>query len=344
MLKKFTDNLNIVSKLSFKRLWNIFLIQLSYWLTRITKKTIHWGNPFSITIEPTTSCNLRCPECPSGLRQFSRNTGMLDLNLYKSILDQIGSYLMYMILYFQGESYLNPSFFDFVKLAKKKRIYTATSTNAHFLNEENARKTVESGLDRLIISLDGIGQKEYSTYRVGGRYERVLDGIKNVVKIKKELKSKTPYIIVQFIVFKSNEHQLDEVRKICDDLGVDELQFKTAQFYNYQNGNHLMPSIDKFSRYRKLPDETYQFKNSLPNKCYRMWSSCVITWDGLTVPCCFDKDADYRLGDLKELPFKSVWKGKIYNDFRKRVFTSRKSIDICRNCTEGMNLDNNKLF
>ncbi|MCD4682769.1 MAG: radical SAM protein, partial [Bacteroidales bacterium] len=152
MLKKFTDNLNIVSKLSFKRLWNIFLIQLSYWLTRITKKTIHWGNPFSITIEPTTSCNLRCPECPSGLRQFSRNTGMLDLNLYKSILDQIGSYLMYMILYFQGEPYLNPSFFDFVKLAKKKRIYTATSTNAHFLNEENARKTVESGLDRLIIS------------------------------------------------------------------------------------------------------------------------------------------------------------------------------------------------
>ncbi len=324
MLKKFSDNLNIVSKLSLKRLWNIVLIQLSYYLTRLTKRTIHWGNPFSISIEPTTSCNLRCPECPSGLRQFSRNTGMLSLDLYQKILKEIGDYLMYMILYFQGEPYLNPSFFDFVKLAKEKRIYTATSTNAHYLSEENARKTIEAGLDRLIISLDGIGQEEYSTYRVGGRYERVLEGIKNVVKIKRELKSKTPFIIVQFIVFKSNEHQLDEVRKICKNLGVDELQFKTAQFYNYEKGNPLMPSIDKYSRYRELSDGTFTFKNKLANKCYRMWSSCVITWDGLTVPCCFDKDADYQLGNLQENSFTNVWKGKLYNDFRTKVFTQKK--------------------
>jgi len=337
-MNRFIDNLNIISKVSFKRLGNIVLIQVSYWLTRLTKKTIHWGIPFSISIEPTTSCNLKCPECPSGLRQFSRNTGMLDLDLYKSILDQIGSYLMYMILYFQGEPYLNPSFFEFVKLAKKKRIYTATSTNAHFLNEENARKTIESGLDRLIISLDGIGQDEYSKYRVGGRYERVLEGISNIVKIKNELKSRTPFIIVQFIVFKSNEHQLDEVRNICNDLGVDELQFKTAQFNNYEKGNPLMPTINKYSRYKKLADGTYTFKNKLSNKCYRMWSSCVITWDGLIVPCCFDKDADYRLGDLKELTFNSVWKGKLYQDFRKKVFTQRKEIDICQNCTEGMKI------
>ena len=69
-----------------------------------------------------------------------------------------------------------------------------------------------------------------------------------------------------------------------------------------------------------------------------MWSSCVITWDGLIVPCCFDKDADYKLGDLKEYSFKEVWGGKLYNDFRHKVFTRRKEIDICRNCTEGMKI------
>lgn len=336
MIGKIKDGFSLASGLTFKRVWNLLLIVASYYLTRLTKKTIHWGNPFSISIEPTTSCNLRCPECPSGLRQFSRNTGMLTSELYKKIVDQLKDHLVYMILYFQGEPYLNPQFFEFVRYARKNKIYTATSTNGHYLTDENAKKTIESGLNRLIISLDGIGQEEYATYRAGGRYDKVVEGIKNMVRWKKELKSSTPHIIVQFIVFRSNEHQLDQVKKLCKEWGVDELQIKTAQINDYKNGNPLIPARDKYSRYRKLHDGAYEFKNSLPNKCYRMWSSCVITWDGLTVPCCFDKDADYRMGDLKEIPFKEVWRGKMYNDFRTRVFTKRKDIDICQNCTEGM--------
>ena len=336
MIGKIKDGFSLASGLTFKRVWNLLLIVASFYLTRLTKKTIHWGNPYSISIEPTTSCNLRCPECPSGLRQFSRNTGMLTLDLYKKIVDQLKDHLLYMILYFQGEPYLNPQFFEFVRYARKNKIYTATSTNGHYLTDENAKKTIESGLNRLIISLDGIGQEEYATYRAGGRYDKVVEGIKNMVRWKKEFKSSTPHIIVQFIVFRSNEHQLDQVKKLCKEWGVDELQIKTAQINDYKNGNPLIPTLDKYSRYRKLPDGTYEFKNTLPNKCYRMWSSCVITWDGLTVPCCFDKDADYRMGDLKEIPFKEVWRGKMYNDFRTRVFTKRKEIDICQNCTEGM--------
>jgi radical SAM protein with 4Fe4S-binding SPASM domain len=330
------DKLNILGKLTIARIWNLFLIVMSYGVTRITKRTIHWGNPYSISIEPTTSCNLRCPECPSGLRQFSRNTGMLTLDLFRKIIDQLKDRLIYMILYFQGEPYLNPLFFDFVKLAGKYRIYTATSTNGHFLNDDNSRKTIESGLDRLIISLDGIGQTAYSAYRIGGRYDKVIEGIKNIVRVKREMKSQTPHIIVQFIVFRNNEHQLGDVRKLCREIGVDELQFKTAQIYDYRNGNPLIPTIQKYSRYHKMPDGSFEFKNKLPDRCYRMWSSCVITWDGITVPCCFDKDADYKLGDLKEKTFREVWKGKMYYDFRTRVFTNRKQTDICQNCTEGM--------
>jgi len=256
--------------------------------------------------------------------------------MYDDVLTQLGDYLMYMILYFQGEPLMNPWFFEYVKKASQKKIYTATSTNAHFIDEETAGQIIESGLNKLIISLDGIGQKEYVTYRVGGSYQKVLDGISHVVKKKKELKSRTPHIVIQFIVFKSNEHQLGEVKQLCKDLGVDELQFKSAQFYNYEKGDPLMTTIDKYSRYKKQPDGSYTFKNPLKNKCYRMWSGCVITWDGLTVPCCFDKDADYKLGDLKLNTFKEVWQGPLYNDFRNKVFTNRKDIDICKNCTEGM--------
>ena len=337
-MANFRDSLNIVSKLTPIRLWNLLLVQLSYHFTNLLKKPVLWGKPFSVSIEPTTSCNLRCPECPSGLRQFSRNTGMLTIDLYKKIVNEIGKRLMYMILYFQGEPYLNPSFFDIVKDAKKRRIYTATSTNAHFLNDENARKTVESGLDRIIVSLDGIGQETYASYRVGGRYQRVLDGIENLVKWKKELNSKTPHIILQFIVFRTNEHQIDEVKALSKKLGVDELQLKTAQVYEYKNGNPLIPTIDKYSRYRQKTDGTWEIKNDFKNKCYRMSVSCVITWDGLVVPCCFDKDAVYQMGDLKNNSFEEVWKSEPYKAFRTKVITNRKSIDICTNCTEGMDL------
>ncbi|MCF8369158.1 MAG: radical SAM protein [Bacteroidales bacterium] len=332
------DTLNILSKLNFTRLWNMLLMQKSYYLSLLFKRPVVWGKPFSISIEPTTSCNLRCPECPSGLRKFSRNTGMLNFDLYKKIVDEIGSKLVYMILYFQGEPFLNPSFFEIVKDAHQRKIYTATSTNAHFLTEENARKTVESGLDRIIVSLDGIGQDTYAAYRVGGRYKRVIDGIETLVKTKKELKSKTPHIILQFIVFATNEHQIEEVKALSKKLGVDELQLKSAQVYEYENGNPLIPKNEKYSRYRQRRDGKWEIKNDFPNKCYRMSVSCVITWDGLVVPCCFDKDAIHQMGDLKKDSFDTVWKNPEYQKFRTRVITKRKAIDICRNCTEGMRL------
>ena len=53
------------------------------------------------------------------------------------------------------------------------------------------------------------------------------------------------------------------------------------------------------------------------------------------VPCCFDKDATHRLGDLKKQSFKEVWEDQPYINFRKALIKSRKEIDICKNCTEG---------
>ncbi len=158
---------------------------------------------------------------------------------------------------------------------------------------------------------------------------------KNVIKWKKELKSKTPYIIFQFLVVKPNEHQIEDAKKLADELGVDEIRFKTAQLYNYKHGNTLMPSIDKYSRYKKNADGTYRLKNKMLNECWRMWSSCVITWDGKVVPCCFDKDAIHQLGEIAQQPLAAIWTSKGYSGFRKVLLTNRQDIDICQNCTEG---------
>lgn len=330
-----TDSLNWLKKLTINRLVNMILITVSYYLSLWRKKPIVWGKPVSISIEPTTSCNLRCPECPSGLRSFTRPTGILDVNLFKNTIDQSYKSSSYLLLYFQGEPYLHPQFTEMVKYASTKGLYTATSTNAHYLTDENSKKTIESGLDRLIISIDGTTQDTYESYRVGGTLKKVIEGTNNIIAWKKKLKSKTPYIMFQFLVVKPNEHQIEEVKTLGKELGVDKVAFKTAQLYDYKNGNPLMPTIEKYSRYKKQSDGTYQFKNKLKNQCWKMWHSTVVTWDGTVVPCCFDKDGDHQQGSLADQKLKDVWEGETYGAFRKQLLTNRKSINICQNCTEG---------
>lgn len=329
------DSINFISKLTPRRIWNAVKVISSYYLTKWLKKPIQWGMPFTISFEPTTACNLRCPECPSGLRAFSRETGNLKADFFRQTIDQQYKDLMYLIFYFQGEPYINPNFLDMVKYANDKGIYTITSTNGHFLNDDNARKTIESGLDRMIISVDGTTQNVYEQYRKAGKLDNVLQGARNMVKWKKKMNSKTPHLIFQFLVVKPNEHQIPEIYKLAEEIGIDEVKLKTAQVYDYENGNPLIPEQEEYARYKKQPDGTWKVKHALVNHCWKLWHSCVITWDGLVVPCCFDKDATHRLGDLKKMDMQAVWHSEAYQHFRTQLLQGRDQIDICTNCTEG---------
>jgi radical SAM protein with 4Fe4S-binding SPASM domain len=125
------------------------------------------------------------------------------------------------------------------------------------------------------------------------------------------------------------------VKQLAAELGVDEVAFKTAQIYDYQHGSDMIPSIDAYSRYRRNEDGTYSIKNKLLDHCWKMWHSCVITWDGKVVPCCFDKDAHFVLGDLNENTFEEIWRGEKYDHFRASLLRSRSEIEMCKNCTEG---------
>jgi radical SAM protein with 4Fe4S-binding SPASM domain len=335
MNRNFTDGINFISKLTPRRIFNAIGLLSGYYWSRLTGNPVITGMPVVLEIEPTTSCNLRCPQCPSGLREFTRNTGMLGLPLYQQVIDELSPDLIYLILYFQGEPFLHKQFLDLVKYAATKKLYTATSSNAHYFTDEMAKATVESGLDRLIISIDGTTQNTYGKYRVGGNLEKVIEGTKNLLKWKKELQSSTPHIIWQFIAFRHNEHQISEIKKLAKAIGVDELGIKTAQIYDYKHTDELIPENDSLARYQKESDGSYKIKNKLLNHCWRMWRGSVVTWDGLVVPCCFDKDAAHRVGNLTQTSFREVWNSPSYNNFRSAVLRSRKEIDICTNCTEG---------
>lgn len=325
----------LIRKLSLAKIINGVQLISGYYVSRITKKPIQWGEPFSLSIEPTTACNLGCPECPSGLKQFSRPTGNLRMDLFQKIIDQVSKKLVYLTFYFQGEPFINKQFLKMVKYASDRKIFTSTSTNAHFISDKVADEIVESGLDRLIVSVDGTTQETYEKYRYHGTLDKVLEGTANVIEAKKRHKSSTPEIIFQFLVVKHNEHQIDDLHALAKKMGVDKVALKTAQIYDYKNGSPLLPTDQKYSRYKKNADGTYSIKGTLRNHCWRLWHSAVVTWDGDIVPCCFDKDAKYKMGTLRDHTFQDIWYDKTYKNFRNSIIQSRQNIDICQNCTEG---------
>lgn len=335
MIGALRDGANLASRLTWKRVQNATRIFQSYYQARRTGSPHIRGLPISLSVEPTTACNLRCPECPSGLRSFTRPTGMLRPALFRALMDELAPTLTWLTFYFQGEPYLHPDFTELVAYASEKNVYTSTSTNAHFLSEDAAKRTIRSGLDRLIISIDGTTQETYRSYRVGGSLDKVLEGTRNIVRARQALKSRTPHLVFQFLVVGPNEHEIPAVRALARNLGVDQVVFKTAQIYDFENGSPLIPRQDRYSRYRQNPDGTWSIKNSLDNHCWKMWQSSVVTWDGKVVPCCFDKDAHFVMGNLEEQSFSEIWQSQRYRDFRGSLLRARSEIEMCRNCTEG---------
>lgn len=332
---RLTDVFQFMKVLNRHRIVNAIGLYRSYQQARkqVPREAKYF--PAALNIEPTTSCNLRCPQCPSGLRAFTRPTGMLQPELAEKVINELAPTLMFLTLYFQGEPYLNKDFNQIVRLAADKKIYTITSTNGHFFkNREMAEEVVKSGLSRLIISIDGVSQESYEHYRVGGQLEKVLSGTKEILEAKKRLKSSTPYVIWQFIVFKHNQNEISAIKRLAKEYKVDGLQIKTAQVYNYETGDDWIPDEESKSRYKKV-DGKFIFKNSLLNHCWKMWHSAVVTWDGGVVPCCFDKDAKHNFGNLNENTFAEIWQGRKYMGFRQKLFLGRKEIDICQNCSEG---------
>ena len=329
------DTLRFFRKLTIRKAWNALKILSSYYYSRLDKGFQPLGQPITLSVEPTTACNLRCPECPSGLRSFTRPTGTLDSSLFEKLLKQTYRDLIYLIFYFQGEPYIHPKFLEMVSEAHRHGVYTITSTNGHFLNEENARATVESGLDRLIISIDGASQAVYEQYRVGGKLDNVLQGARNVVKWKRALGANAPHIIFQCLVVRPNEDDVDQIRHIAKEIGVDEVVLKSAQLYEYENGHELMPRQAKFNRYRQSEDGTWNLKRKTNDECWKMWHASLMTWDGMILPCCFDKDGKHSMGNINQMTFDQIWKSPTYNDFRERIREGRDQIDICRNCSEG---------
>jgi len=326
-----------LSYLSFRKLANAITIAVSYLVSIGFKRVFVWGKPLSLTIEPTNFCNLHCPECPTGNNTTKRDKGYMSLLAYKKIIDQLSPWLLYHMIYFQGEPFMHPDIFSMIHYAHSKNIYTCTSTNGHFFTNKNAQKVIDSGLDKIIISVDGVTQETYEKYRKGGQLDKVITGIKTLADLKKKHQSHTPQIIIQFLVFRFNEHQIEDIKKLGKSIGADKVELKSAQIDAVKDKAYLLPHHKKYSRY-KYERNHITIKNKLKNRCFRIWSTLVITWDGNVIPCCFDKNADYTLGNMHQKNILHLWHSTEFKNCRHQIINHRKSIKMCNNCTSGLRI------
>jgi len=328
-------HLNLLKYMTFTRVANLFKVMTGYLFSILLKKPVVWGVPPTISLEPTNLCNLQCPECPTGNGTITRPSGTMKYHEFTKIIDQSCSGSFYLQLFFQGEPFLNKKIFDMISYAKAGNMYVSVSTNGQLIDYEAAEKLIKNPPDKIIFSIDGTDEYTYQNYRSGGSLNKALSAVKILSEMKKNTKSKYPVIEFQMIVMKENEHLVKETEKYAGEIGADLFVCKSMQIYNCSGAAKFLPDNKKYSRYYFVNGNPV-LKNKLHNRCFALWRTAVITWDGRIVPCCFDKNADYESGILNGKSLKDVWQSYEFNSFRDRILHNRKSVNICTNCSEGM--------
>jgi len=325
-------SLRTLRYINLKKTINLFSLYLSYLVSGKRMRFPQRAYPAFVSVEPYNFCQLHCSECPVNQRK-AVDRKFLNDDLFMLLIDELKPYLLHSIFYFQGEPLFNKNLAKLINYAHKSGIYTSTSTNGQLLDRSMAKDLVESGLDKLIVSIDGVTQQVYEQYRAGGKLDKALQGISNVNEWKRQLKSRSPLIEIQFIVFKTNEHQIKDVKKLAKSFKADRLVLKSAQLYDFEHGHRLLTSLTKYARYFRADDGRYLIKNKLANRCLRLWTGAVISASGEVVPCCFDKDQSHSFGNITAESFGSIWHNQKASGFRASILQNRKQYEMCRNCT-----------
>ena len=327
--------------LTRSRFTNLLRCYASYALGRLGSVHIQ-HMPLFVSVEPAAACQLRCPECPVGMRTQSQITirrKQIDRNrksqmssaVWQRTLDEVSRTAWTIQFYFQGEPLLNSALPQMIADAHARGLYTIVSTNAQAMTAELAEALVRSGLDRIIVSMDGLSDQSYGAYRIGGSLSQTKAAIRYLreAKDKFQISNLKFQIELQCLRLRTNEHEWTALRRTYRALGADRLTLKTAQLYDYAHGHPLMPSDPRYSRYTLGADGLYHRK-PISSGCFRVWSGCVVTTTGEVLPCCYDKAHAHAYGNIMNASMREIFSSDSADAFRRLAL--RHGADICQEC------------
>ncbi len=339
--------------LTRSRFINALRCYASYALNRLGSARFVRHTPLFVSVEPSAVCQLRCPACPVGRSPLRLPHEFMPRDLWERVLAQIKDSAFVIQFYFQGEPLLNKDLPQMIKEAHEAGLYTIVSTNAQAMTPDLANALVAAGLDRIIISMDGLTQETYEAYRVGGSLDQCkaalrwlqeakennslpftgeeLCSIGLPVAVRRTLPGLGSSLIIELQVLrlKSNEHEWRAFRKEYKALGADRLVFKTAQLYDYRHGHPLMPSEPRYRRYEQHEDGLW-YRKPLSKGCFRVWSGVVIAANGDVLPCCYDKDHAHAYGNLRTASLRELFTGPKAQAFRAQAMLQNPK--ICQEC------------
>jgi radical SAM protein with 4Fe4S-binding SPASM domain len=302
------------------------------------------GYPYMIQLEPTNRCNLKCPLCPAGTNQLGRPRRDMPLEEFQALIDDMEDYLLFLILWEWGEPFMHPRLPEMIRYAADRGIQTITSTNAHFLHDEDyLRRVLASGLATLIVAIDSLEQERYEVYRQNGSLSKAVQGLETLVRLKRETGSKTR-INLRMVIMKQNEHELPAMRRFAKQSGVDIFSVKSL---NPSCGldskdEELVPCDPRYRRY-VYNEETFE-RIRLDVHCRKMSFMCSISANGEVIPCGYDFRSELKVGNIAETPLTEIWNSPAARAMRKRLYCEKDSISKCRECSINFQLNERGWF
>lgn len=298
-------------------------------------------HPVRLVFDPTNHCNLHCPLCPTGQGRMERKRGFMDVDKFKSIIDENYKYLFEIDLYNWGEPLLHKDIFRMISYAEQKNIRVNLTSTLIDVTDIMAEEMVNSGLERLFVSLDGADQETYSAYRIGGNFDHVIENVKKIIDVKRKKKSKYPLIIWKYLIFRHNENRISSAKKKAKEIGFNQFIIKYirsdmgTELYQsdkdkIMGSNKWLPTDDSMSRF----DYRKGKKKFRPRNCIFLWTQGTINWNGSVSPCCAVYDESCDFGNAFEAnSFLKIWNNDKFKDARK-IIKNKKYYNhcICSNC------------
>ncbi len=312
-----------------RKLANLVAIKVQRWLRR--ERVM--GMPVNYFIDPINVCNLRCPLCPTGRGVLARPPGRMDLVNLKRVVHEIAPYAYWIELYNWGEPLLHPDICEMIRYVSQRGVSVGLSSNLNRLDAQMARQLVESGLSRLVVSIDGVTQQSYAAYRRRGQLDKVLENLQLLLNARTELERQTPFIVWRMLVGKHNEHEIEDVRKLAYEMGVD--SFATGALFidtdDPEQVEQWLPTDQTYSPYDYQKDKPQNQWN-----CDDLWENMVINWDGGVAPCCWLHDPQFDFANISDQSVREIWNGPHYLSAR-RVISRHKGRPgdvptICHHC------------
>lgn len=317
-----------------RKLANLALVELE----RKRRSIRLHGHPYLLIIDPCNYCNLRCPLCPTGLGTLGRQQSMLSLEHFKQYFDPLAPYLFETYLHNWGESLLNKQVFSMIEYAQSRNVGTNLSSNFSDTSSQDIDRLLDSGLEYLIVSLDGTNAQSYSKYRVRGKFDSVVENMHELIRRRNARRLKTPRVEWQFIVMKQNEREVGIAEDMAKKIGVDLMRFiPVGMPYDTADRQAVKdewyPVTIEGREYS--PDVEQQFgQANKPSPCFYLYRTMVVHPDGGVAPCCV---VYKHASDFGQLPadVMSLWNNDHYQSARA-LFSPRTAPraqeTICDGC------------